>query len=187
MIVTTFQIFLENCGPPSKMEVNEGTLGTRLHRSAINDADDSISSFTSILKNTAEETIPKTSAVQKCFNKPWFKDPVKDRNRALKRFKREPLEGNLAEFVWHSKKASWRVMSPSWILKHHVNLYGIESVKSKEMIPVTLSIIYLSMIEKSRFMVTLLRHWQITFPIMVHLLSVQMPLHLIKRNLKRRQ
>ena len=36
------------------------------------------SSFTSILKDIAEETIPKTSAVPKRFNKPWFSDICKD-------------------------------------------------------------------------------------------------------------
>ena len=58
-----------------------------------------MSLFTSILKNIAEETIPKTSAVPNCFNKPWFsdlcKDAIKERNRALERFKRELTEGNL--------------------------------------------------------------------------------------------
>ena len=78
--------------------------------------------FTSILKDIAEETIPKTSAVPKRFNKPWFsdicKDAIKERNRALERFKREPTEGNLNAYriarakarrdVRFSKKTSWR-------------------------------------------------------------------------------
>ena len=44
--------------------------------------------FTSILKDIAEETISKTSAVPKRFNKPWFSDICKD---AIN----EPTEGNL--------------------------------------------------------------------------------------------
>ena len=71
----------------------------RLHQSAIADADDPMSLFTSILKDIAEETIPKTSAVPTRFNKLWFsdicKDAIKERNRALERFKYEPTEGNL--------------------------------------------------------------------------------------------
>ena len=74
------------------------------------------------MKDIAEEIIPKTSAVAKRFNKPWFsdicKDAIKERNRALERFKREPSEGNLNAYriakakarrdVWLSKKTSWR-------------------------------------------------------------------------------
>ena len=81
-----------------------------------------MSFFTSILKDIAEETIPKTSAVPKRFNKPWFsdicKDAIKERNRALERFKREPTEGNLNAYriarakarrdIRHSKKTFWR-------------------------------------------------------------------------------
>ena len=62
-------------------------------------SDHPMSLFTSILKNIAEETIPKISAVPKRLNKPWFsdicKDAIKERNRAHERFKREPTEGNL--------------------------------------------------------------------------------------------
>ena len=72
---------------------------TYSHQSAMNDADDTMSLFTSILKDIAEQTIPKTSAVPKRFNKTWFSDTCKDtskeRNRALERFKREPTEDNL--------------------------------------------------------------------------------------------
>ena len=95
---------------------------TNLQQSAIADADDPMSLFTSILKDIAEETIPKTSTVPKRFNKPWFsdicKDAIKERNRALERFKREPTEGNLNAYrvarakahrdVRLSKKTSWR-------------------------------------------------------------------------------
>ena len=94
---------------------------TRLQQSAIADADDPMSLFTSILKDIAEETIPKNSAVPKRSNKPWFsdicKDAIKERNRALERFKREPTEGNLNVYrvarakarkdIRLSKKTSW--------------------------------------------------------------------------------
>ena len=82
---------------------------TRLQQSAIADADDPMSFFTSILKDIAEETIPKTSAVPKRFNKPLFsdicKDAIKERNRALERFKHEPTEGNLNAYRIASAKA----------------------------------------------------------------------------------
>ena len=95
---------------------------TRLHQSAIADADDPMSLFTSVLKAIAEETIPKTSAVPTRFNKPWFsdicKDAIKERNRAIGRFKREPPEGNPNAYrvaraktrrdVRLSKKTSWK-------------------------------------------------------------------------------
>ena len=125
---------MENDGPPSLDRVQRWKLAkanwdqfqhlcsTRLQQSAIADADDPMSFFTSILKDIAEETIPKTSAVPKRFNKPWFsdicKDAIKERNRALERFKREPTEGNLNAYriarakarrdIRHSKKTSWR-------------------------------------------------------------------------------
>ena len=127
-------ILMENDGPPSFERVQRWKLAkanwdqfqhlysTRLQESAITDADYPMSLFTSILKDIAEETIPKTSAVPKRFNKPWFseicKDAIKERNRALERFKREPTEGNLNAYraarakarrdVRLSKKTSWR-------------------------------------------------------------------------------
>ena len=129
-----FPILLENDGPPSHEKVQKRKLAkanwdqfqhlcsSRLHQSAISDADDPMSLFTSILKDIAEETIPKTSAVPKRFNKPWFsdicKDAIKERNRALERFKREPTEGNLNAYriarakarrdIRQTKKTSWR-------------------------------------------------------------------------------
>ena len=95
---------------------------TRLHQSVFADADDTMSLFTSILKDIAEETIPKTSAVPKRFNKQWFsdicKDVIKERSMALERFKREPTEFNLNAYriarakarrdIRHIKKTSWR-------------------------------------------------------------------------------
>ena len=63
----------------------------------------------------AEEIIPKTSAVPKRFNKPWFydicKDAINELNRALERFKCEPTEGNMISYridIRHSKKPSRR-------------------------------------------------------------------------------
>ena len=112
------------------MEAGEGQTGINssiyaalvCNKSAIAVADDPMSLFTFILKDIAGETIPKTSAVPKRFNKPWFsdicKDAIKERNRALDRFKREPTEGNLnayraarakaRRYVRLSKKTSWR-------------------------------------------------------------------------------
>ena len=95
---------------------------TRLHQSAIADVDDPMSLFTSILEDIAEETIPKTSAVPKRFNKPWFSDicknEIKESYRAIERFKREPTKSNLNSYriarakarrdIRHSKKTYWR-------------------------------------------------------------------------------
>ena len=62
-------------------------------------ADDPMSLLPSILKEIAEQTIPKTLSMAKRFSKPWFsdtcKETIKQRNRAIKRFKREPTEDNL--------------------------------------------------------------------------------------------
>ena len=110
------------------MKVVEGKLGSisasvRLSSAtAITNADDPMASITSILKDIAEDTIPKTSTVPKCFNKSWFsdtyKDVIKERNRALERFKREPSEGPLnayhkarakaRRYIRYSKITSWR-------------------------------------------------------------------------------
>ena len=110
-----FPLLLENDGPLSLQRVQRWKLAkanwdqfqhlcsTRLRQSAISDADDPMSLFTSILKDIAEETIPKTSAVPKRSNKPWFsdicKDAIKERNRALERFKLEPTGGNLNTYI----------------------------------------------------------------------------------------
>ncbi|XP_041367053.1 uncharacterized protein LOC121381768 [Gigantopelta aegis] len=116
-----FPIFLENDGPPSLERVQRWKLwradwdqfqhlcSTRLQQSAIDDADYLMSSFTSILKEIAEETIPKTSAVPKHFTKPWFnescKDDIKERNRHIERFKREPTWDNLSAYRIAKAKA----------------------------------------------------------------------------------
>ena len=67
-----FPILMGNDGPPSLERVQRWKLvkanwdqfqhlcSTRLQQSAIADADDPMSFFTSILKDIAEETIPKT-------------------------------------------------------------------------------------------------------------------------------
>ena len=78
--------------------------------------------FTSTLKDIAAKTIPKISAVPKRFNKPWFtdtcKDAIKERNKAIGRFKCEPTRDNLDAYciarakahrdIRHSKKTSRR-------------------------------------------------------------------------------
>ena len=62
-----------------------------MYQSAITDTNYPMFLFTSILKNVEEETIPKTSAVPKCFNKSWFidicKHAIKEWIRAFERFK----------------------------------------------------------------------------------------------------
>ena len=110
-----FPIILVNDGPPS-LEFQH-LCSTRLNLSATNDSDDPM--FTFILKDFADKTIPKTLPVPKRFNKPWFsdicKDATKERNRALERFKRKPVEGSLKAYrakarrdIRHSEKTSWR-------------------------------------------------------------------------------
>ena len=75
------------------------------------------------LKDIAEEIILKTTTVPKRFNKLRFsdicKDAIKERNGALKRFKRESTKGNLnayriarakaLRYIQHSKKTYWRM------------------------------------------------------------------------------
>ena len=61
------------------------------------DADDPMSLVTSILKDIAEKSIPKTSAVPKRFNRPLFtatcKDVTNTCNRARDMFKCEQTKG----------------------------------------------------------------------------------------------
>ena len=99
-----FPILLENGGPPSFERVQRWKLtrtnweqfqhlcSTHLYQSTITDTDDHMSLFTSILKDIADKTIPKTSAVPKRFNKPSFTDTCK---QVLERFKPEPTKDNL--------------------------------------------------------------------------------------------
>ena len=91
-----------------------------------------------------------------------------------------------AEISYTVRKHLGEIMSPRWILKHRLNLFGIGFIKSKEKIQVILFTIYLSMTEMSRLIVTLLMYRQITFLIILPLLSAQMPLHLFARKLKSR-
>ena len=66
------------------MKVVKGKLGSisasvrHSSATAITNADDPMASSTSILKDIAEDTIPKNSTVPKCFNKPWFSDTYND-------------------------------------------------------------------------------------------------------------
>ena len=122
---------MENDGPPSLERVQRWKLAkanwdqfqnlcsTRLQQSAIADADDPMSLFTSIFGRTLQK---KLFLRLRRFNKPWFsdicKDAIKERNRALERFKREPTEGNLNAYriarakarrdIRLGKKTSWR-------------------------------------------------------------------------------
>ena len=155
-------------------------------QSSIADADDPMSLFTSILKDIAEETIPKTSAVPKRFNKTG---PLRGLNVNQPRVTWMPialLGLRLTEISDTVRKHLGEIMFPRWILKHRLNLCGIGSVKSRERIQVTLFTIYLTMIEMSRLIVTILMYWQITFLIIPPLLSGQMPLHMFARKLKSR-
>ena len=199
---------MENDGPPSLERVQRWKLAkangdqfqhlcsTRLQQSAIADADDPMSFFTSILKDIAEETIPKTSAEPKRFNKPWFsdicKDAIKECNRALERFKPEPTDGNLnakakaRRDIRHSKKTSWRnyvsKMNSQTSVKSVWN--RIHKIKGKD---TSNTVHHLSVNDRDvSLIVTLLMHWQITFLIILPLLSAEMPLHLFARKLKSR-
>ena len=202
---------MENDGPPSLERVQTWKLAkanwdqfqhlcsTRLQQSAIADADDPMSFFTSILKDIAEETIPKTSAVPKRFNKPWFsdicKDAIKERYKTVKltvleRFKREPTEGNLNAYriakakarrdIRHSKKTSWRnyvsKMNSQTSVKSVWN--RIRKIKGKD---TSNTVHHLSVNDRD-----VTSHWQIIFLIILPLLSAQMPLYLFASKLKSR-
>ena len=84
------------------------------------------------------------------------------------------LEQRRAEISGTVRKHLGEIMSSIWILKHWLNLFGIGSVKSKKGIPVILFTIHRSMIGKSRLVVTLPIYWQITFLVILPLLSAQM-------------
>ena len=138
----------------------------------------------------------KTSMVPKCFNKPWFtnrcKDAIKECNRALERLKCEPTRGNLNTYsiarakarrdIQHSKKTSWRKYVSKMNSQTQVKSVWNRILKGKE----SSIIICVSMIEMSSLNLTLLMHWQITFLIILPLISPQMPLHLFARKLKSR-
>ena len=198
-----FPILLMNDGPPSIERVQRWKLAkanwdefqplcsTRLQQSAISDADDPMSLFTSILKDIAEVTIPKTSAVPKRFNKPWFsdicKEAIKERNRALERFKHEPTESNLNAYriarakarrdIRYGKKTSWRnyvsKMNSQTSVKSVWN--RIRKIKGKDTSSLT---------EMSRLIMTLRMHWQITFLIIIPLLSASVRKKAEKQTIK---
>ena len=99
------------------------------------------------MKDIAEETISKTSAVPKRFDKSWFsdicKDAIKERNRALERFKRERTEGNLNAYciarakarrdVRLSKKTYWRNCISNFNCQASVKSVELEpKIKGKE-------------------------------------------------------
>ena len=82
------------------------------------DADDRVSSFTSVLKDIAQKIIPTTLEEPK----PWFNDNCKDvtkkDNRALERMKPKTTEDNTNAYriakakarrdILHSKETIWR-------------------------------------------------------------------------------
>ena len=93
-----------------------------------------MSLFTSVLKILQRKLFLRLRKYQKRFNKPWFsdtcKDEMKERNRPLERFEREPTEGNLnayriaratARRIGHSKKTSWRNYGSKINFKHMLN------------------------------------------------------------------
>ena len=154
---------------------------------------------TSILKDIAEKSISKTSAVPKRFDKPCFtdtcKDVTKERSRALQRFKCEPTMDNLDDYriarakarrdIRHSKKTSWRNYISKINSKTSVKSVWnrICIIKGKEPSN-TIHHLSMSMIEMSRLNVTLLMHWQISFLIILPLLSADM--HMFVRKLQGR-
>ena len=75
------------------MEVDEGKLGSILTFMEYLSAPMSL--CTSILKDIAEQTIPKTLVEAKRLNKPWFSDICKD---AIKQQNSEPTEVNLKAY-----------------------------------------------------------------------------------------
>ena len=210
-----FPILLENDGSPlervqrwklakANWDKYKHLCSTRLHQSVIADADDPMSLFTSILKDIAEETIPKTSAVPKHFNKPWFsaicKDAIKEHNRAIERFKRELTEGNLNSYritrtkarrdIRYSKKISWRnyvsKMNSQTSVKSVLN--RIRKIKGKD---TNITVHHLSVNDRDVMSHRDIAnnsswHWQITSLIILPLLSAQMPLHLFAKKLKSR-
>ena len=92
------------------------------------------------------------------------KDAIKERNRALERFKREPTEGNLNAYriarakarrdVRLSKKTPWRNYISKLNSQASVKSVWNRIRKIKGRNPVILYIIYLSMIEMSHLIVT---------------------------------
>ena len=198
-----FPIILENGGSPSERvqrwklskanwEQFRHLCSTRLHQSAITDADDPMS-FTSILKDIVEKYIPNTSAVPKRFNKPWVtdtcKDVIKERTRAFERFKREPTRANLDAYriarakarrdIRHSKKPSWRKYVSKMNSQTSVKSEWIRIRKIKGKEPSN-TLHHLSVNDRDA------THWQITFHIILPVLSAQMPLNLFARKLKGR-
>ena len=63
------------------------------------DDDDPIATFTNILQDVTEQSIPKTTTVPKHIKKPWFNDEVKeairDRKKILREFNSQPIQQNL--------------------------------------------------------------------------------------------
>ncbi|KAK6189067.1 hypothetical protein SNE40_005112 [Patella caerulea] len=88
----------------------------------LEDADEPMALFTSILQDVAEQAIPKTTTEPKRFNKPWYnndcKSALKERDRMLRRLENHPSTENLAAYqmvrakarrtIRQAKKSSWQ-------------------------------------------------------------------------------
>ncbi|ESO99249.1 hypothetical protein LOTGIDRAFT_173738 [Lottia gigantea] len=88
----------------------------------LDEAEDPMELFTTILQDVSGQAIRKTSATPKRFNKPWFnedcKTALKERNRALRLIERSPTADNMASFriarakarrtIRQAKRSSWQ-------------------------------------------------------------------------------
>ena len=159
-----FPIILVNDGPPS-LEFQH-LCSTRLNLSATNDSDDPMSLV--FLKEFAEELSLRLFQCQNVLINHGFLIFVKMQSKSETGLSRgsnvnQPrvtwkpialLGLRLAEISDTVRKHVREIMSPIWIPKHRLNLYGIVSAKSMERNPVTLFIMCLLMIEMSHLMVT---------------------------------
>ena len=121
VVVITLHFFLNNIGPDidepvSRWKLNKANwaqfqtlCSTLLLEDTIQIADDPIESFTSILINIAEETVPKTATKSKKAKKPWFTDDcktaIKQRKGALRQFNNRPTHDNLNNYRIFRAKA----------------------------------------------------------------------------------
>ncbi|ESO88222.1 hypothetical protein LOTGIDRAFT_175894 [Lottia gigantea] len=80
----------------------------------LDEAEDQMELFTTILQDVSGQAIRKTLATPKRFNKPWFEE----RNRALRLLERSPTDNNVASFriarakarrtIRQAKRSSWQ-------------------------------------------------------------------------------
>ena len=116
-----FPILLNNIGPDVDEPVSRWKLNktnwaefktlctTQLLEDTVRKADAPIESFASILRNIAEETIPKTATKSKKAKKPWFtddcKNAIKQRKGALRQFNNRPTHDSLNNYRIFRAKA----------------------------------------------------------------------------------